>query len=163
MCILRFYPFFPTESRFATEPHVLQTVSRFAIKLRFVIEPRFATVPCGAVRRNVQVWCDKMCGFGASKCADVMRQNMVRRNLWVRCVRVCGYNAKCRNGAMKCGNGATECGDGATEWQCLKLGEPRWLSRHLVYSWRGRSECGTSQATLSISCYHLLLNYISIN
>ena len=54
-----------------------------------------------------------MCGFGASKCADVVRQNvvgMVRRNVRVQCVKVCGYNTKCRNGA-------TECGNGTMEWQ----------------------------------------------
>ena len=68
-----------------------------------------------------------MCGFGLSRCADVVWQYVVgkvRRNVRVRCDKVCGYAAKCRNGATECGNGATECGNGtmkcgngATEWQ----------------------------------------------
>ena len=71
-----FIPFFATEPLFATDPLVLQTVFSFATKPRFVTEPHFATVPRGMVRRNV--------GIGASKCADVMRKNvmgMVRRNV----------------------------------------------------------------------------------
>ena len=61
----------------------------------------------------------QLCGFGASKCADVMRKNvvgMVRRNVLVRCVKVCEYAAKCRNGATECSNSAPEYGNGATEW-----------------------------------------------
>ena len=59
-----------------------------------------------------------MCGFHASKCADVVRQNVmgiVRRNVRVRCVKVCAY--KYQNGAMGCVNGAMVCDNGATQLQ----------------------------------------------
>ena len=110
-CLLRFYPWFVTEPRFATEPVVLQTVTPFAAKPSFVTEPRFATVPRGTVLRNVRIRCDEMCGFSASKCANVVRLNMVgmvRRYVRVRCIKVCRYAAKCRNGATERGNPATE-------------------------------------------------------
>ena len=88
-CILRFYPYFATEPRFATGPLVLQTVSRFATNPNLVTEPRFATVPRGTVLRNMRiwcgnmwwVWCNEMCGYGASKWAGMLwSAGMVRRS-----------------------------------------------------------------------------------
>ena len=107
-CLL--YPWFTTAPRFATESLVLQTVSRFATKPRFVTEPSFATATkrVGTVRRNMRVWCVKMCGcglakcsgYGATKCAGTVSKN----------VRVCCEMSDwC--GVTQCGNGATECGN----------------------------------------------------
>ena len=68
----------------------------------------------------MQVLCDEMCGFDASKCADVVRQNvvgLVQRNVRVLCVKMCAYAAKCRNGATEGENGETERCHGKTEWR----------------------------------------------